>query len=460
MIGMMLMNALILGVMLSKIVSEIDPDTDPVALVNGLLLFYWLFELLLRIFFQRNVTLNIQYYLVQRLSRQLLSHFMLIKSWVNLFLVLTFLLFAPFAYQSVSVLYSPSIALLWLGSLLSISFFMHHIVIAIQQVAKDNIWLPLIVGLFLIALIYLSIAGILDFSWLDQGFMQLIGQGPILLIFILIPITSLYFIDARLLRHNLYLDSIGSRRIHVVKGIGRWVSYLNSLGIPGQLIALELRLIWRNKRSRYYLIMGAIMLLFFTFIFMRADETATMQDLYMLMLSGVIMINYGQLLFSWESHYFDFIMTSNFSVKTYLTSKFILLLCFNSLSTIIISIILTFVNYRLIPELIIWYLLNSGFFIFIFIWAATLGPKRMDANASVLFNSEGANVFRFLVIIPYLLIPFGVVYLLELIMGKFWTYGSLACLGVLGIVLHKYVLNSIAECFNRRKYKILNGFRE
>ena len=87
MMGLIMLYALGLGVMLPKIISNISPEKDSISILNGFLIFYWMSELLFRIIFQRNVTINIQYYLTQRISGYTLANFMLLKSWVNLFLL-------------------------------------------------------------------------------------------------------------------------------------------------------------------------------------------------------------------------------------------------------------------------------------------------------------------------------------------------------------------------------------
>ena len=460
MMGLIMLYALGLGIMLPKVLTNISPDRNPIDLLNSLLFFYWMNELLFRLIFQRNVTLNIQYYLTQRISGYALAHFMLLKSWVNLFLLITLLLFAPFAFGKIVSTYGPTSGWIWFGFLFAISLFLHHFVVALHQLTKGRSLLPLVLGASILIMGYLNIAGYVNFTFLTDKLMTLVLANPLMILGPLLLSAILYFYVLRLIVGNLYLDHLPEKIKVASANLSRWVIYLNSHGTIGQLIALELRLIWRNKRPRSVMVMGVVMMVYFMFILMREDSPGFMKGVILLLATGIFMINYGQLLFSWESNHFDFTMTRNFKIKTYLSAKFFLFLGFNTFLIILIGIGLVFIDTALITDLFVWYLVNSGFYAFIFIWGATLGPKSLNANARAMFNYEGMNAFQFIVIIPYLLLPMGMVLLLNSSIGETWTSLLMASIGLLGLIFYKLIISSITEGFLKRKHKILHGFRD
>jgi len=459
MMGFLLLYVLGFGIMLEKIITKVATDKDPIEFLNGLLLFYWLGELLFRIIIQKNVAFKVQYYLTQRVPSNILSHFMLIKSWQNLFFLITVLLFAPFAFTNVAIAYGTASGLFWLLFLGAISFVLHHFVIAINQIAKGRILLPLIIGLFLIGLIYLQTTGLINLTFLTEQLMAYVFKVPLILLAPLVLGAALYFYDLKLIQGNLSLDSLPERITAAGDGISSWVAYLNSFGIIGQLMALELRLIWRSKRTRVIIISGLVLSLYFIYFLLKV-ENSPFVGVFMLIVTGGLMINYAQLLFSWESSYFDFLMTRNFSPKMYLTSKFVLLFCFNTLSMIIVSGIIVYINMTLLKDLLVWYLINCGVFIYIFIGGTMLGPKRLDVNARAMFNYEGMNVFNFLIAIPYVLFPGAISYLFKSFLGDNWRDLILFVVGLMGIVFYQRILGFLAEKFKKRKHKILYSFRE
>ena len=459
MLGLILLYAIGLGVMLKKLITDVVPEQDVVVTLHGWLIFYWIFELILRLVLQNNISLNIQYYLTQNIRRKTLAHFMLIKSIKNLFLLITLLVFFPFAVSTIMASYSSEIGWAWIFFLLAISFCLHYLTIALQQSTKGNLLLPLILGLVLIGIISLNYWGLVDFSCISSGIMSHVLVTPLLVLVPLLISIGLYALNVKLVLLNLSLDSLPEKNTIAGTGISRWVAYLNSYGIIGQLMALELRLIWRNKRPRAIMVSGVFMLLYFIFFLFRMQDSM-MVGIFLLISTGAFMVNYGQLLYSWESGYFDFIITRNISAKQYLISKLVLFLVFNTISLILVSTILVFIDITHLKEIVIWYFINSGVFTYVFIWGTMLGPKSIDANARAMFNYEGLNAFQFLIIIPYFLIPVGIAYLFKISLGEFWQDIILLTFGLSGILFYKYIINFLSIRFTKRKYKISNGFRE
>lgn len=459
MILIIILYTLGLGFVLERLLLEIASDTNVISTLNSFLIFYWLVELIMRTILQKNISLNIQYYLSQNIPKRSLAHFMLIKSLRNLFLLITMLLFSPFAFSVISEAYGTSFGWLWLGSLLVMSLVLHFVTIIIQQYSKGGLLTPFLIVVGLIACIYLNHYGYVDISSFSVILMEKFFQQPILGLIPVFLIAALYYFSLRLVIANLSLDSLSTRTGLAKIGIRRWVVYLNSCGQVGQLMSLELRLIWRNKRPRALMLSSIFMIAYFVIFLGRFDQSIFI-GVFVLVSTGAFMVNYGQLLFSWESGYFDFILTRNISPKVYLTSKFALLIAFNTLSLIIMSIVLAIINIALLKDLIIWYLINSGFFIYVFIWGTMLGPKAISVNARAMFNYEGLSAFQFLIIIPYFAFPIGTAYLLTEAFGNETRDLLLAAIGITGIIFYQVILKTLANRFVKRKYKISNGFRE
>lgn len=460
MIALMLLYAIGIGYMLDKLMLKVAPEEDIMPLLNGLLIFYWMLEFVFRFIIQKNITLNVQYYLTQRISRKSLAHFMLLKSWVNLFLLITVLVFWRFAFTRVGSDFGAQASWVWLLFILGVSFCLHHLVIFIHQISKGKVWIPLVLTIMIAATIYANVLGYIDLLFITKGLMNIVLSNLSMGIIPWLIAGVLYYLDYFFVRKNLALDNLPQEVKTASAGISNWVQYLNSKGVVGQLISIELRLIWRNKRPRGMMLTALMMLAYFILIFLRYDDLTRVFGIVNLVATGALMINYGQLLFSWESYHFDQLMIANFKVEDYIKSKVILLVGFNTILLAVSGIAMFALNSPFIRELPFWYLVNSGLFVYIFIWVGILSAKRIDANARAMFNYEGLNVMQFLIIIPYFGLPSLVKYLIDNNLGEGWGTYVLAGIGLLGLLMFNPIINSLSKLFLKKKYKIMVRLRE
>ena len=87
------------------------------------------------------------------------------------------------------------------------------------------------------------------------------------------------------------------------------LAFLARYGPIGHLIQLEIKLMWRNKRTRQILFMSLVFVLLGFFYSLSSvyegNTSIFMASFGFLLLSGGLVQNYGPLMFSWESRYFD-----------------------------------------------------------------------------------------------------------------------------------------------------------
>lgn len=86
---------------------------------------------------------------------------------------------------------------------------------------------------------------------------------------------------------------------------------LDRFGI-GELISLQIRLMLRHKRTKALLYMSAFFLVYgLLFIPIRYMPISGWLSSITMFMTGILMLMYGQWVFSWESSYFDSILTKN-----------------------------------------------------------------------------------------------------------------------------------------------------
>ncbi len=91
---------------------------------------------------------------------------------------------------------------------------------------------------------------------------------------------------------------------------------------------------------------------------------------------------------------------------------------------------------------------------------STFNTAYIDLGKSQFMNYQGTGLTHFLVIFPTMGLPF-LIYYLHKISGalEFYFY-TIALIGIVGIILNKYLLQNMVRLFVKRKYKMALGFRQ
>lgn len=171
------------------------------------------------------------------------------------------------------------------------------------------------------------------------------------------------------------------------------------------------------------------------------------------------MINFGQFIPAWDSSYYSMMMAQNIPLKQYLNSKAGLM----TFSIIVLAILSTPYVYFGINILLLnlaCALYNIGINVPVLIFAGSFNKKRIDLEKSPFMNYQGTGAAQWLVGIPLLLIPLLIWYAFY----KFFNYDiaviTLALLGLIGIVLRNFLMEKIAKQFAKKKYEMINGFKQ
>lgn len=117
---------LLLGLGLHDILSKLFPDEEPIHVVNRFLLPWLLGDFIIRFMFQSLPIMNIKPMLVQNIPRHTIVHYLLTKSVLSPFNLLTPIVFIPFIIISIAASGFSTIQLLgWLIALLAVLLTMN-----------------------------------------------------------------------------------------------------------------------------------------------------------------------------------------------------------------------------------------------------------------------------------------------------------------------------------------------
>jgi len=455
----LLFSAIAMGFMLQKLLTNFFPGQDIIKIFCGFILYYFLSDVLIRFMIQDLPTLTIQPYLVQNIRRSQLIRFLNVRSMITAINFVPLFLFIPFTIMVIAPKYGGLTAFAFIISIVSFTLFNHFIILYVKRKSIINSWWYVIffgvIGAFAAA-DYFHFFSLRDASavvftkMLAMPFLCVLPVGMAILAFIN---------NYRFLLANLYLEDIVSKSR---KKEGAEYTFLHRFGNTGELIGLDIKLILRNKRPRS-VAMISLLLLFYGFIFYKQQYIQEGKWYFLIFgaifITGLFIISYGQFLFAWQSAHFDGMMAGNLSVRTYIKSK---LQLFTGVSSVIflLSSLYGFLNWKIVVIQLAAYLYNIGIQSIIAVYFATFSYKAIDIGRSATFNYQGMSAERWvyalaIYVVPVVLyLPFG--WLIN-------AWAGITAIGVLGLtsyLLQDWWTDILTKCFLKRKYKILDGFRE
>lgn len=460
--GLMVLGyALALGFGLNRIITNGLKQEDSFQFLNGLLIYYFGFEFMMRYFLQNLPVLDVQPYLHLPLKRSRIVHYLLVKSLSHGANLLVFVLFAPFAFTAIANRFGFSSSVSWLLSLVLISFCLHYLVLLFKKGLDDTIW-----GLLTLVCIF-SLLGASDYyGWfklsdVSASLFALTVQGYVLVLLIAILFLGLYFFSFRFFLKGMYPEEASFSKLSAW-GSDHDLSFLQNFGSLGDWISLEIKLIIRNKRPRTILFLSAFFLLYGLIFYNNDTYREKMPGFFLFIgvfITGIFMINYGQFLFSWQSGHFDFTLTRPISLRQYIESKYWLLstvtvICF------LLSVPYVYFGWKILLIHAAMALFNIGVNIFVVMNVAMWEPKKIDLKKGATFNYEGVGAAQWLLGIPLLFGPY-LFYLPFSLMGYPIT-GILAVgvVGLIAILFRTYLLEVTVRRVEKRRYTIAAGFRK
>lgn len=439
---------------------EVFPDDDPIEKFNSFVFYGFVLGFLVRFFMQKVPVFSVRPYLHLPINKPKLVHYVLGKSLLAAFNFFPVFIFTPFIiFQMVPELSGLQIAgyvITIFSSVLSVNFLS----LLFKRNLSGNNTITIIIAT-LIAVIasaeYFQLITLTDVS--SAMFTATLGNQA----WVLVPLAVLglaYWLNYNDLLHHLYPED----NLKLKKSTRRNVSdfkYLKTFGEIGNLMILELKLMVRNKRPKSTLVFIPVFLLY-GMIFYPNPELYSQNGWLLfvgIFMTGGITLIYGQYLLSWESSYFDGILSHIDDFSLYFKAKYNLLL-FSTAASFILTIPYAYFGNHILMINFIAALFNMGVSSVFVIFMSTNNKKRLDLSKGAAFNYQGVSATQFLVSFPVMLAPL-------LIYLPFWAFGyydnglyAIGITGLLAIVFNKPLLKFAVNRFLERRYLIGEGFRK
>ena len=450
---------LALGIGLYPLLQETFPDQDPLQMVNRFVLLWLVFELGFRFMLQTLPVLDIKPLLNLPIPRRKAVNFVLLKSMYSFFNFLPLFIIIPFGIFCIyKGDYGTWNILGWMVAMIAITQCINFLNFIIKKKFTDNLKALIPAILLVVILGALEYFEVFEISFWFGKMMDYLVLNPYLAIVPIILVIAFYKWNQLNLESKFYLDA-GLKEKQKDADTKDFV-WTKKFGALAPFLQLDLKLIWRNKRPKTTIYMSLLLLCYGLFVY--PSDMYEHMAIYVfvgIFMTGIFMINFGQFVPSWDASYYPMIMSQNIPLKDYLSSKAMLI----SFSVIILAILSTpyiYFGWNILLINMVAALYNIGVNVPILLYSGSFNKKRIDLDKSPFMNYQGTGAAQWIVGLPLMFLPILIFWLLDYFIGFEAGLIGLSGLGVLGLLLRSSLMKYIAGVYQKRKYAMINGFKQ
>jgi hypothetical protein len=450
-------SLMVMGLAGSALIEKTFPEVGVIAAAGAILLYYLPIDILIRYFFQKYPSIEIQPYLILPIPRKRVSAYLLFRSLLSFFNFIPFFALVPFLLAGGLAGFSSIQIISFLFFALGLVVLSNYISFWITKGLDLKNYLTGIILVGLILVLYFDYEGYISvFPFLLKVSSALFSSALFPLIVPALAVSSFLALRSYFAK-KLYVDSV--ERSSSFSGVGMKLSWFGRFGLAGRLMDLELRLILRSKRARAYLFMSIALLVLPFIMFMGEKEVPDVTYLFIsLFLTGGIAMNHGQLMLSWNSMHFDLLMTRGVSIKDIFTAKYYFLVL-----TCVLTFLLSLPYLFFFPKLVLFnvatLLFNASFSILIYMLLASYNSMRIDPDEGGAFSFSGFGMAHYLIGIPIIVVPMILYYAAYFFGGMSAGIMAVSVFGLAGVLAHKYLIQVCTDIFKKNRYKISSAFR-
>ena len=431
---------------------------DPLVTINKFLIYYFLIDLIIRLLLQAIPVLNIRPLLTLNFKRPTIVHFSLGKTLLSFFNIVHAFLFLPFCAVLIYEGYDVISVLLWMIALFSLVFTNNFLNILLNN--KDNLLRVFIaIVLILAGCQYFKLFDITNYT---HPFFETLFHTKWLFILPVFVLAGLYYWTYNYLKGDLYLDAGLSIKNDIAKTEN--LNFLNQFGTLGTFLKNDIKLILSNKRSKTTIGLS-VMFLFYGLLFFSSGievyDKPMIKIFAGIFVSGGFLITFGQFVPSWDSAYYQLMMTQNIPYKGYLNSKWWLMIIGTVISTILASFYLFF-GWHVYLIILVGAIYNIGFnsLLVLLGGAFTKTPIDLNSGKGAFGDKKAFNIKTMLITIPQLILPMALYWLGTYLMNANLGLAFVGIFGVTGLALKNKAFVFIEKIYKKEKYKTIEAYKQ
>lgn len=448
------------GFVFREMLGQFKPGAEPVAFLNAHLLTVFLFLFTLRFFLQRSPQVSLQPYLHLPIPRRRLVRFFATATLASLHNVLPLLFFVPYwARHLAGGAYGTMGPWLWLGGVVGLVVLSNGLNLLARALLTGGVAQVAGLVVFVAALVLADVALGLDLAATLSTplFGGLLAGNPLPLVAIVAALVAVGVATNRLLLRRLYPAAGG----HAGDVVAWTPAFVPGRGPVYNLVLLELKLMWRHKRPRTYAVMAGIFGTVYVAVLLAGTGTDSLfvTTFVGVFASGIFALNYGQLMFSWESAYFDGHLARALDLRDLVRAKLFVLQASCLVFWALAFPIFLWLAPGLLAHHAAFLVYNAGVTSVLMLALGISNQKPVDLGRGGSFlNYEGFSIIHWLWFIPTVVPPLLVLYATA-------GYGRLglwllAGAGAAALLATGPITIAFAHLLGRRRYAMAAGFRD
>jgi hypothetical protein len=432
-----------------------EMNLEPLATLNKFLIYYFLGDLVIRLLLQSIPVLNIKPLLALPLKKTTIVHFSLGKTILSFFNWIHALFFIPFTVVLILNGYDVVQIIFWHLGVMSIIYINNFLNIILSNIDR-------LFALFLLLIVVLGGAQyyqLFDITQFTTPFFQSFYEIDGLFLIPILVLFALHYFTFKYFEKNLYLDA-GLSVKHDVASTEN-LSWLNQFGTLGTFLKNDIRLIKRNKRSKTTIVMSVIFLFYGLIFFGNTHQPPAMQIFAGIFVSGGFLFVFGQFVPSWDSSYYQLMMTQNIPYRGYITAKWWLIVIATFISTILASFYL-FYGWEVYLTIVVGAIYNIGVnsHLVLLGGAFTKTPIDLSSAGGAFGDKKAFNVNSMLLSLPKIFLPLLLYWLGLRFADKTVALSLVAGAGILGFIFKEKVFSIIEKRYKIEKYSTISAYKQ
>ncbi len=441
-----------------EIVAEVAPGQDPLRLLNEFLLYGAVGLVPMRFFLQRSAGSDVRPYLPLPLRRPQVVRILQVVSSLSLLNLLPVVVLASLWGRTVLPATSAVGATYWaVGALLLVATtqFLNSLLRAVWDRHAGRVLGA--AGLLAVVVAGGSWTGGQLLQSASAGLFGGLAAGRILPLIVMLAGTAALAVAAhRMLRGRLYsvlwdADSPRTQSTGVLQGVG------HGRGRVASLALLDLKLILRNKRPRQMLGAGLLVIGPFLLILLLGEKIPPMNEvIFGFLLSGYLGLTHTQFGYAWHGTHFDGLLARAVAPRLLAQAQFVTFVGLCMAPLMLIVPVIAAVRPQLLASLGSFFLYNAGVTAPVLLVLGTWSRTALNLDQSTFFNYQGTSSYHFLMELPIMGLPIGLV----VGVGLSSTLLVAAGLGLLGLVTVPLWTRGVGRLLWRQRHAMEAGFRD
>ena len=434
-----------------------EEGLEPLSTINTYIIYYLVGDLIMRWLIQKMPVTNIKPLLTLPIKRSTIVHYSLGKTAISFFNIIHAFFFLPFTIVLLIEGYGYQ-AILWHLAMMALIYANNFLNVIINN--KDIVFYPLVAIVASLGLAqYYQFFNITEYT--KPFFQGMYDTNYLFLIPILLLIITYYF-SFNFFKNDLNLDTGLAKKSAEARTED--LTWLNQFGTLGTFLKNDIKLLKRNKRSRTTVFMSFLFVFYGFFFFTNSIEAYNNPAMHVfagIFVSGGFLFTFGQFVPSWDSAYYQLMMSQNISYRQYLNSKWWLMVIATIISTVIASFYLYF-GWQTYMLIVVGAIYNIGVNSHLVLLGGAFVKTPIDLTmANKAFGDKQAfNMKTMLISLPKLLVPMLLYatgyYLFSANIGFLFV----AIAGILGFALRNTVFSKIEKIYKTEKYATIAAYKQ